>query len=207
MMNPSTTCKPPEDTYMHNGGAASVTGGLIPATGCGWAAFEQRYIFGDYNRNIAWTLDVKPDRTGAVPGSRKDFARVPTPVSFRTGPDAALYVVSNGDGSVKRIAPRLIPQSCGGGGGATDGGGGLGSGLDAGMTAGRNPTGCSCNLGGTRGAAATGGVSAILGLLTLIRARRRMRTQGTSEEAAGFSGQAAKVGNGSQLTCANRLSQ
>jgi glucose/arabinose dehydrogenase len=161
MMTPPTTCQPPEDSYPHNGSAASVTGGLIPSAGCGWGAFEQRYIFGDYNKGIVWTLDVKPDHSGAVPGSRKDFARVSSPVSFRMGPDGGVYVVSAGEGSVKRIAPKTIPASCSGAapspdGGAAGAGGAPGTGGAGGAAGagGGDSSGCSCRLGAAPATAA-----------------------------------------------------
>jgi MYXO-CTERM domain-containing protein len=181
MMTPPTTCKPPEDSYIHGGAAASVTGGLIPPRGCGWGAFEQRYVFGDYNRNIVWTLDVKPDRTGAVPGSRKDFARMPTPVSFRMGPGGALFAVSNGEGSIKRIAPKTVPPTCGaaavapdagaggaGGGAAGAGVGGTGGAVDTGGSGG----GCHCRMGQSSPEGG-GGTTLLLALVALLGGRRR----------------------------------
>ena len=57
---------------------------------------------------------MKPDRSGAVANSRKLFA---TPaddsvVSFRMGPDGAMYMAAHAQGSVKRIAPKTIPAAC-----------------------------------------------------------------------------------------------
>jgi glucose/arabinose dehydrogenase len=193
-MTPAVPCTPPQDTYEHSGNAASITGGLIPPTGCGWGAYEQRYFFGDYNRNVIWTLDVKPDRTGAVPGSRKMFATSASPVSFRMGPDGALYVVSNGEGSVKRLVPKgsmgcaAAPAPDGGGvisdaGGtpsidgqaAIDAGliadgpsGGPGSDAGAGTTT-TGSSGCSCNFGPRRGGAS---MLALIALALLARRRR-----------------------------------
>jgi MYXO-CTERM domain-containing protein len=111
-MVPPTDCVAPQDTYPHGSGDASVTGGLVPPSGCGWAGYERRYFFGDYVLDTVWTLDLKPDRTGAVAGSRKPFAMVPNPVSFRMGPDNALYVVSHEGGAVRRIAPRGLRPTC-----------------------------------------------------------------------------------------------
>jgi hypothetical protein len=108
---PSTECVPPQHGYPRGDGV-SVTGGLIPPAGCGWGAFEQRYFFGDYGNGRVWTLDVKPDRSGAVPDSRRDFAQIDSNVSFRMGADGAMYVVSYGGGSIYRLAPKSIPASC-----------------------------------------------------------------------------------------------
>jgi MYXO-CTERM domain-containing protein len=111
-MTPASACTAPQDVYTHEGGQASVTGGLAPTRGCGWGAYESRYFFGDYSRGTVWTLDITPDHSGAVPGSRKDFAAVPSPVSFRLGADHALYVVSHDSASIERIAPRALAASC-----------------------------------------------------------------------------------------------
>jgi glucose/arabinose dehydrogenase len=113
-MTPSTPCTAPQDTYAHGGSSASVTGGMVPRDGCGWGAYESRYFFGDYNRGNVWTLDLKPDRSGAVPGSRRDFAALGanSVVSFRTGPDGAMYLVSYSQGSIRRLAPRNLSPTC-----------------------------------------------------------------------------------------------
>jgi glucose/arabinose dehydrogenase len=172
-MTPPVTCTDPQDRYVHQVNPppaartqSSVTGGLVPPKGCGWGPFETRYVFGDYNRNVLWTVDLKPDRTGAVANSRKDLAtNVSSPVTFRLGPDGAIYIAANSEGSIKRLAPKTIPATClaaqapgdGGAGGAPgDGGAGAAGGSGAGGaggTGGRGGAGGS----GTDGAAASGG--------------------------------------------------
>jgi hypothetical protein len=162
----------PQESYNHNGQAASVTGGLVPPTGCGWAAFEQKYIYGDYNLDAVWTLDLSADRKTATAASKAKIADVPSPVSFRMGPDGGLYVVSHEASKIVRIAPKSVPAGCdvaaapggGGGGGGADagvdatgagGGGGGGGGVvvDAGAGAG------GAGGGGAGGTGATGGGS------------------------------------------------
>jgi glucose/arabinose dehydrogenase len=166
-MTPSTPCTPPQDSYLHTPmpGAqrqqSSVTGGLIPPKGCGWGAYEGRYFFGDYNRRNIWTLDVKPDRSGAVAGSRKDFATISSPVSFRAGRDGSMYIVSHAEG-IKRLKPKALncqaapPPPDGGtdgsGGGAGGAGGtGGGSSADGGDVGGRGGDSASGGAGSTEG--------------------------------------------------------
>ena len=204
-MTPSSACVPPADSYPRGEGI-SVTGGLMPRSGCGWGAYENRYFFGDYDSGRVWTLDVKPDRTGAVAGSRKLFARLPgdSVVSFKMGPDGAMYLAAHAQGSIIRLAPRTIPAGCaaavvppdggagtGGAGGATGGSSAGGSGA-GGSTGGRGGAsggnggtggaaagteddgGCGCDVGGR----AHGGVAGGLGLVILggvIALRRRRR--------------------------------
>ncbi len=136
MMTPNTACTPPAHAYPRGDGT-SVTGGLIPPTGCGWGAFENRYFFADYNRGVIWTLDVAGDRRSAVANSRKNFATTGTEdsiVSFRAGPDGAMYLASYNPGSVVRIAPKTVPAACQAAvapppdAGATGGAGGAGTG-------------------------------------------------------------------------------
>jgi glucose/arabinose dehydrogenase len=192
-MTPATACVPPQDTYQHGslGDGASVTGGVVPREGCGWGAYETKYFFADFNHGNVWTIDLKPDRTGAVAGSRKPFAGMgaSSVVSFRNGPDGAMYIASYSQGSVKRIAPRNIPPACvaaapsppgtgGSGGSAGAGGSGGAAGSGAGGTgmapAPGNPDsgGCSCNLSGRSSGSLLLGVLMVTAAL-LARRRRR----------------------------------
>jgi MYXO-CTERM domain-containing protein len=201
-MTPSTTCVAPQDTYAHNGGEASVTGGLVPPTGCGWGAYETKYFFGDYNLGTVWTLDLKPDRSGAVPGSDRVFGTIPGGVvSFRSGPDGAVYVVVHDQGVIKRLAPKTIPAGCnaaqpgpsgtGGSGGSGGAGGSAGAGGSGGAMAGSggamagsggtgmapapapsDPGGCSCTLAPRPAGGLAAGVLLALGLVVLRRRRR-----------------------------------
>jgi glucose/arabinose dehydrogenase len=185
-MTPSVPCTPPQDRYPHDqfrgSGVASVTGGLIPPAGCGWGAYEQKYFFGDYNRDTIWTLDVKPDRSGAVEGSRKLFASIAAsneqgPVSFRMGPDGAMYIAQNNPGAVLRLAPKTIPAGCAtaapspADGGAGTGGSGAGTGGDGGC-------GCDLGAGGGRASGAFGLLLAAAGWAATLVGRRRRRRAG-----------------------------
>jgi MYXO-CTERM domain-containing protein len=200
MMTPNTACTPPVHAYPRNDGT-SVTGGLIPPTGCGWGAWENRYFFADYNNGRIYTLDVAPDRRSVVANSRKIFglAGGDSVVSFRMGPDGAMYL-ANHKGTVVRIAPKTIPAACsaavapppdagatgtGGAGGATGGTGGTAGHGDSGGAAGRGGTGgttagtgddggCGCDLGGAgTGRGPVGGALFVLGALILWGRRRR----------------------------------
>jgi glucose/arabinose dehydrogenase len=114
-VTPASDCIAPQFSYRHDGNpnAASVTGGLIPPKGCGWGAFEGRYFFGDFNRNVVWTLDLAADRKSALPTSRKTALDVPAPVSFRMGPGGAMYIASNSTGIVRKVVPKNVPATCG----------------------------------------------------------------------------------------------
>jgi glucose/arabinose dehydrogenase len=110
-MSPATECTVPVHSYPRDDGE-SVTGGLMPPEGCGWGAFEQRYVFGDYESGNIWTLDVNAQRTGVVANSRKLFATMGGPTSFRIGPGGALYVVSHASGKVAKFSPKSVPATC-----------------------------------------------------------------------------------------------
>jgi hypothetical protein len=160
-----------------------VTGGLIPPDGCGWGDDPARYYFADYGSGRVWTLDVKADRSGAVAGSRREFARIQSVVSFRMGPDGAMYIASYGTGTIHRLVPKSVPSSCSS---ATGTPGvpvvpGLDSGAAVPPAAGGTGTaagtgsgdGCGCNLAARR-SSSFAGLAATLGVLaTALRARRR----------------------------------
>jgi glucose/arabinose dehydrogenase len=108
---PSTPCTPPQHAYGRSDGS-SVTGGLIPPKGCGWGAYEERYFFGDYGNGQVWTMEALPDRSGLLPDTRSELATVPGNVSFRMGPDGAMYIASYTTGVVQRLAPKSVPAAC-----------------------------------------------------------------------------------------------
>lgn len=156
-MTPPRPCTPPQDTYAR-AERASVTGGLVPTAGCGWGAYETKYFFGDYSRGSIWTLDLKPDRSGAVAGSRKDFATLAGTgvVSFRMGPDGAMYIAGYSQGVIKRLAPNNIPATCNAASPGTGADGGAGRDGSAG-TGGAGGTGGTAGAGGAGGTAGGGG--------------------------------------------------
>jgi MYXO-CTERM domain-containing protein len=160
----------PQHSYPRGDGI-SVTGGLIPPPDCGWGAYEGRYFFADYGSGRVWTIDVRPDRSGAVPNSRRSFATIESAVSFRMGKDGAMYVASHERGSVIRIAPKAVPESCNTATGVTpvpDAGGPAPGGGDHG-----DDGGCGCR---TMSGRPPGVLAAIvLGLLVAAGLRRRRR--------------------------------
>jgi glucose/arabinose dehydrogenase len=113
LMSPSTTCAPPVYEYSTEGGA-SVTGGLIP-DGCGWDnvwSGDEYYLFGDYMKNTLKGVKVTADHLGPfVPETVVDVIPPVSgtgPVSIRTGPDGALYVVFHAAAAVHRITPKSL---------------------------------------------------------------------------------------------------
>jgi glucose/arabinose dehydrogenase len=108
---PSSACVAPQHTYPRGPVGAAIIGGLIPPRGCGWGAFERRYFFADYQKNLGWTVDVSADRRSIVADSVKPAFDIPAPVSIRLGPDGALYLMS-AQGLVKKLAPKIIPAGC-----------------------------------------------------------------------------------------------
>jgi MYXO-CTERM domain-containing protein len=191
-MTPATECTPPVHSY-GRGDGASVTGGLMPVAGCGWGAYEQRYIFGDYDSGRVWTLDVNAQRNGVVANSRKVFGMMPGVVSFRMGPGGSMYIVSHANNRVSKLTPKMVPASCdaspppgtgGAGGMGVSGAGGTGGGAGTGGAGGTAGAG-----GGTGGMAGAG-------------------TGGTGMAGAGTggSGMAGAPGNGDPGGCSCSLS-
>lgn len=85
-------------------------GGLIPdeaGTLCGWPSeWKGRYFFGDFGSGRIRTLGVAPDRRSITPNDVSTFGTVSGVTGFRMGFDHALYIVSNGGGSIVRVIPR-----------------------------------------------------------------------------------------------------
>ncbi|MGD9602185.1 MAG: sorbosone dehydrogenase family protein [Gammaproteobacteria bacterium] len=108
---PTRACTPPAFTYPRTEGRA-VTGGLI-LDGPAWEAVfgSPHYVFGDSSTHWVRVLPVNTARTGFAAAQMIDFATYASarPVSFRTGPDGALYVVYLGLGAVYRFAPSVPP--------------------------------------------------------------------------------------------------
>jgi len=167
---PASECVGPAHGYPREDGV-SVTGGLMPPRDCGWGAYEQRYFFADFGSNMVWTLDVKEDRSGVVAGSRRPFAQLASVVSFRSGPDGAIYIVSFGNGAIVRLAPKAAPASCTGAAPSlspseADGGG------------------CECSLAAPRDSGRSPWAAVLVGLsLLAIRLRAGSRRAASKQRA------------------------
>jgi glucose/arabinose dehydrogenase len=114
-LTPSLSCTPPAFAYGRAEGV-TVTGGLIPA-GCGWLNVfgGTSYVFGDSGFSWLRALPVNAARTGFASQAAVTVATFDSaPVSIRQGPDAAIYVVYYGSGTVMRFAPTShIGADCG----------------------------------------------------------------------------------------------
>lgn len=96
----------------------SMTGGLI-FTGCEWPAeIEGKYIFGDYQSQLIWTLEVNDARDDVI-SERVDFASAQGggPVAF-VEHEGALYVAvySGSGGHISKITPKTPEPACEGSG-------------------------------------------------------------------------------------------
>jgi glucose/arabinose dehydrogenase len=88
------------------GDCQSITGGVFPDSPSWPAPLRGLYLFGDNANGRIWTLTLDAARTGVVPGSRREIGRIQgMPVSFKVGPDGAVYVAVL-PGRVVRIRPR-----------------------------------------------------------------------------------------------------
>jgi MYXO-CTERM domain-containing protein len=91
----------------------SMTGGLI-LNGCEWPAeFEGHYVFGDYNSEMFWTLQLNDERNDVV-AERVEFGSTQGggPVQF-VEHEGALYVITyGGNGHISRIAPQVPEAPC-----------------------------------------------------------------------------------------------
>jgi glucose/arabinose dehydrogenase len=188
-ITPASECIAPVFDYDRTGKESSIIGGRI-LDGCDWpAAWKSRYIFGDYNQNKVWTVDVNATRDGVVANSQKDFASSASLTAIRMGTDNALYFMEEG-GTVTRVTAKggtATANSCPSvnGESGTPGNGGAGSGGAAGTSAGGNsPTAGANSAGGTNstsgGTSSTGGSSAT--------------TAGTSSTGAGTTGMTGVTG-------------
>lgn len=99
-------CLEPVHEQAHSGSVKSINGGLI-VDSCDWpTTFRGLYFFGDNVTGSLWTVQPTPARDGIVAGSQKDFGNVASAVSFRVGPDNALYIASLGPGRIIRFEPK-----------------------------------------------------------------------------------------------------
>jgi MYXO-CTERM domain-containing protein len=175
-VTPATECVAPVFDYDRTGKDSSVIGGRI-LDGCDWpAAWKSRYLFGDYNQNKLWTLDVNATRDGVVAKSQKDFATTDKLTAMRMGTDNALYILEEG-GNVTRITAKgsvATANSCpsvnaetgdapGGGGAAGTGAGGGSSGGQTSAAGQPSVAGQTSNAGG---ASTTAGTTSSAGTMT-----------------------------------------
>jgi MYXO-CTERM domain-containing protein len=97
--------------YPHNGGAASITGGVF-SNHCSWPApWAGRYWFADYDMQFhtVWTITPDPatGRRQIVANSREDvLTDAGGVVHFFNGPDGAVYMVNINSGEIWRVAPK-----------------------------------------------------------------------------------------------------
>ncbi|MFO0723871.1 MAG: PQQ-dependent sugar dehydrogenase [Myxococcota bacterium] len=104
-------CTEPVYEYSHNGGAASITGGVF-SNHCSWPApWAGRYWFADYDMqyHTVWTLTPDPasGRRQIVANSREDvLTNAGGVVHFFNGPDGAVYMVNINAGEIWRVAPK-----------------------------------------------------------------------------------------------------
>jgi len=109
-LSPSRPCSPPAFAYGRTVGRA-ITGGLVLDSAQWQAALGGvHYLFGDSSAHWVRALPVNGARTGFSASSLVDVANYAgaRPVSFRQGPDGALYVVMLGLGAVYRFGPATI---------------------------------------------------------------------------------------------------
>ena len=163
-ITPASECVPPQYDYPHTNGNNAIVGGRI-LDGCGWPApWNARYIFGDNGGGHMWTADVKPDRSGAVANSIKDFGTATSPAAFRIGFDGALYVVEVGGGSVQKITPKnpttitCAPTMGGTGGSGGNGGTASGGRSNGGAAEGGAAEGGAVSAGASNGGSSSGGL-------------------------------------------------
>jgi len=106
-VEPAYTCRHGAAAGGVDGDCQSITGGVFLPSPRWPAPLAGRYLFADNATRRLWTLEVDAARTGVVPGSRRELARLPTgqaPVSLRVGPEGDVYVAVL-PGRVLRISP------------------------------------------------------------------------------------------------------
>jgi glucose/arabinose dehydrogenase len=194
----SGDCVEPVFACNHSeGNCNSMTGGVF-VDSCAWPdALRGQYFFGDSDTGYVSALKINATRdnvSGATPRTiigRFGPPQPQFPVAFRIGPDGDLYVAvfnDQGMGRIAKISP-VAPISCavdagtGGGAGGSGGGGsggaaGGGSGGAAGGSEGVGGGSSGSGGGGTTapkgcGCQSAAGLVAVLGLLGVLRARRR----------------------------------
>jgi len=138
-MTPARACTDPVTDYDHTVGSC-VIGGLIPE-GCGWRdalGGAIYYWFADFVAGWVRALEVTADRSGVTSATPVEVGTFASsgPSAIRQGPNGAVYLVNNSEGSVYEIQPKFRSGAdCISMGGAPAGGGGGQSGSSAGGSA------------------------------------------------------------------------
>lgn len=105
-VDPVYECRHGEARGGVDGDCQSITGGVFLPDAAPWPeARRGLYLFGDNANGRLWTLTPTVARDGIVPGSRREIGRITgMPVSFKVGPDGAVYVAVL-PGRIVRITP------------------------------------------------------------------------------------------------------
>jgi len=97
---------PPVAAYAHDGGACSVSGGVV-ARDSSYADLNGWYVYGDFCSGQLWALDTTSIPAAPSPENQPTIVEigfVPGLTSVVAGPDGDIYTVSI-NGSVSRLAP------------------------------------------------------------------------------------------------------
>lgn len=99
------TAQPPITSYQHDGTGASVVGG-VHYTGTSYPAqYHDSYFYGDYSRNMLWTLATdSAGRLTRAPEPGGFATGVGGPVAFHTGPNGDVTFADLLNGTVRRLA-------------------------------------------------------------------------------------------------------
>jgi len=160
-VTPARDCTPPVHSF-RMAPRNAIIGGLILDI-CGWPdAWKSRYLFGDHGpppgEPSAWTLEVDGTREALVSTAETEFGQFDGPVSFRVGPDHALYVVEHTGLAVQKITPKqatgeVCDAPMGGAGGTGGSGGAAGGAAGSAGTPAGGSGGAAVGGGGSGGAA------------------------------------------------------
>ena len=101
----SQTVVTPLVTYPHVAGEhASVTGGTWYTGDSYPEAYRNAYVYGDYARQMLWTLRLDDAGRVEVPPQATGFGReVGSPVDIKSGPNGDVYFADNTTGLVQRL--------------------------------------------------------------------------------------------------------
>lgn len=156
-VEPGGPCIDPVYSCAHPTDCKSITGGVI-LRGCQWpAAFEGRYVFGDFNRQRLWSMAVTA-AGNALSGARQNLVEPlegTGPVHFVEHDGSLYYVAHGGVGHISRISPKAPEPPCtnmaGGSGGAGGGGDSIAGGSPSAGSGGTQDAPGSAGQGGEGG--------------------------------------------------------